>query len=517
MFPDVPWLSLLIFLPSLGALVLFSIRGSADHVASNARWVALWASFITFCVTVYITISFDPTLSNFQFVEQADWLSVIRVQYLLGIDGISLPFIFLTTFLTMNSILISWDSIQENVREYMALFLLLESFLIGMFCATDLMLFYIFFEAILIPLFLIIGIWGGRRRIYATFKFFFYTLTGSVFLLVAIIYIYHQVGTLEILQIASYHFSLIQQKWLWGAFFIAFAVKLPLWPFHTWLPDAHVEAPSAGSVILASILLKAGGYGFLRFVLPFFPSASVFFMPLIGLLGVISILYASCLAFVQRDIKKLIAYSSIAHMGFVVLGLFTFTLQGLQGAIFQMISHGLISGGLFLCVGIIYERFHTRDIALLGGIVQKMPLFSIALMILVLGTIGMPGTMGFVGELLVILGTFQVAPIYAGLTVLGIILSALYGFRFYRKVIFGSSSHDFSGLHDLNSREFWILTPLVLCVIMAGLLPNPFLQITQPAIKNILATIEKKSLSHTSNDCQTYLKPPFPHMGDHAP
>jgi NADH-quinone oxidoreductase subunit M len=493
MFQNVPWLSLLILLPLLGALVLLSMRGSVRQVSFNARRVALWTTGVTFLVSLYILSNFDGADVGYQFVEQVRWLSWIRVTYALGVDGISLPFILLTTFLTISAILISWESIQENVREYMACFLFLESMIIGMFCATDVLLFYIFFEAILIPMFLIIGIWGGERRVYSTFKFFFYTLTGSVFLLVAILYMYGETGTFEMLQLFAYHFSPETQHILWLAFFASFAVKLPLWPFHTWLPDAHVEAPTAGSVMLAGVLLKAGGYGFIRLSIPLFPDASVFFAPLMLTLSVIAIIYASCVALVQKDIKKLIAYSSVAHMGFVTLGLFSFTIDGVTGAMFQMISHGLISGGLFLCIGMIYERVHTRDMALLGGLVQRMPQYAFCVMILILGSIGLPGTSGFIGEFMSLIGIFQVNPVCGLLASTGIVLGATYGLWFYRKAILGQpSTLSPTALYDLKPREILILAPIIGLVIFGGIYPKPFLNMITPSVKECVSIGQSK-------------------------
>lgn len=500
MFPAIPWLSSIILLPFIATIVLFSIQGSKEQVAKNARFVALWASCVTFLMSLHLMLKFDATKEGLQFSESFQWLFV-QMNYGLGLDGISLPFVVLSTFLTILAILISWDAITENVREYMAFFLVLESLIVGMFCATDLLLFYIFFEALLIPMFFIIGIWGGERRIYATLKFFLYTFLGSVFLLLAILYIFFQTNTFDIEQLSTYHFSYQDQLWLWLAFFVAFAVKVPMWPLHTWLPDAHVEAPTAGSVLLAGILLKAGGYGFLRFSLPFFPMASQFFAPLVLTLSVIAILYASCIALVQKDIKKLIAYSSVAHMGFVTLGLFAMTPTAVTGSLFQMISHGIISGGLFLCIGMIYERFHTRDMALLGGLVQKMPGYAFSLMIFILGSVGLPGTIGFVGEFLVILGTFQVEPFYAAIASLGMVLGAFYSLWFYRKVIFGAeSSFSLSALRDLKYREISILAIPIILVIYLGLYPKPLLEMIEPSVLKVLKVMKEKTISQEKQE-----------------
>lgn len=488
---SVPWLSLLIFLPLLGVFVLFSIRADAESTAENARWVALWSSTITFLLSLYVLFQFDPRQADFQFVETWAWLPQLNISYCVGVDGISLPFVVLSTFLTPLAILVSWTAVKTRVREYMAAFLFLETLMVGTFCALDLILFYIFFEGVLIPMFLIVGIWGGPRRVYSAFKLFLYTLLGSVFMLVAILYMYFDMGSSSIPLALQRLFSPQAQFWLWLAFFASFAVKMPMWPVHTWLPDAHVEAPTAGSVILAGILLKMGGYGLLRFSIPLFPEATLFFMPFVFALSLIAIVYASLVALVQKDIKKLIAYSSVAHMGFVTLGLFALTTQSVQGAVFQMISHGLISGALFLCIGMIYERLHTRDMAALGGLVHLVPQYAFFLMVFVLASVGLPGTIGFVGEFLVLLGVFPNFPLVALGAASGMVLGAAYGLWFYRQVVFGPLNPAIStALKDLNLREVLILGPLLVGVILFGLYPSPILTMTGPAVERMLAPFQ---------------------------
>lgn len=489
----VPWLSLMIFLPLLGVAILFSIRGSHEVVAQNARWVALWSSGMTFLISLYILFHFDPQNLAFQFMENLPWLASLSINYTMGVDGISLPFVLLSTFLTPLAILISWDAIKERVTEFMAAFLLLESFMLGMFCALDFFLFYIFFEGVLIPMFLIIGIWGGERRIYSAFKFFLYTFLGSVLMLVAMLYMYFEIGSSNIPMAMKHLFSIQAQPWLWLAFFASFAVKVPMWPVHTWLPDAHVEAPTAGSVILAGVLLKMGGYGFLRFSIPMFPDATLTFTPLVFGLSLVAIVYTSLVALVQHDIKKLIAYSSVAHMGFVTLGLFALTPQSVGGAVFQMISHGLISGALFLCIGMIYERLHTRDMANLGGLVKPMPKYAFFLMVFVLGSVGLPGSSGFIGEFLVLLGTFFISPWLALTAASGMVLGAAYGLWFYRQIVFGTLNEKIPAtLKDLNSREIIILTPLIIGVIGFGVYPAPIVSLMTPAIERLLEPYERK-------------------------
>ncbi|MEM7071942.1 MAG: NADH-quinone oxidoreductase subunit M, partial [Pseudomonadota bacterium] len=401
-----PILSLTIFLPLIGAGAILLIRGDAREVAKNARWTALWVSIVTFLCSLVIWGMFDPQSGDFQLIEHIDWMEDGSIAYRLGIDGISLFFVLLSTLLTPLCIVASWDSITRHTREYMVAFLVLETMMVGMFCSLDLVLFYVFFEGVLIPMFIIIGVWGGARRVYAAFKFFLYTLLGSVLMLLALLAIYHDAGTTIIDQLMEYRFAVGLQSWLWLAFFASFAVKIPMWPVHTWLPDAHVEAPTAGSVILAGVLLKMGGYGFLRFSLPLFPDASVIFAELVLWLSVIAVIYTSLVALVQRDMKKLIAYSSVAHMGFVTAGIFVFNAQGLMGAMIQMLSHGLVSGALFLCVGVVYDRIHSREIADYGGLVERMPSYALFFMLFMMASVGLPGTSGFVGEFLVLVGAF---------------------------------------------------------------------------------------------------------------
>ena len=483
MISSLPILSITIFLPLCGAFFAFFISGFNDEkkvekVNQNIKLVSLWTSLMTFFVSLLIWLNFDFQKKSFQFEEYSEWITNFGIVYHLGIDGISLPFILLTTFLVPVCILCSWNAIKHRIKEFMISFLILETFVIGTFCSLDLIVFYIFFEAVLIPMFLIIGIWGGSNRVYAAFKFFLYTLFGSVLMLIAIIYILNIVGSSDLTKVLNYNFDEKIQIWLFLAFMISFAVKVPMWPFHTWLPDAHVEAPTAGSIILAGILLKMGGYGFLRFSLPIFPDASVYFQPLIFTLSCIAIIYTSLVAFAQNDIKKLIAYSSVAHMGFVTIGIFSFTKQGLDGAMFQMISHGLISGALFLSIGVLYERTHTRDINSYGDYASKMPKFSVFLMIITLGSVGLPGTSGFIGEVLVLLGVWKVNPLVTILAGSSLILGAIYMLRFYRKIAFGEYNSD-SGVivKEINLREFILFVPLTILVILFGIFPNILLKL----------------------------------------
>lgn len=484
---ELPLLSVIIFLPLIGCLFILLMKGDEVTLHKNARNVALWISFLTFALSIILWINFETRQTTYQFVEKIEWIHDLGIRYHLGVDGISLLFILLTTLLIPLCILASWHSIQARVREYMITFLLLETFLIGIFCALDLLLFYIFFEGVLIPMFLIIGIWGGERRIYACFKFFLYTFLGSILMLIAILAIYYMTGSTDLSVVMDFTFSHSTQKWLWLAFFASFAVKVPMWPFHTWLPDAHVEAPTAGSVILASILLKMGAYGFLRFSIPLFPSATVYFTPLIIGLSLIVILYTSLVALAQTDMKKLIAYSSIAHMGLVTLGMFTLTIQGISGSIIQMISHGLVSAALFLCVGVVYDRLHTREIARYGGLVMRMPIYAFFFMLFTLASVGLPGTSGFVGEILVLIGTFRFHTGIAAVAALGMILSVTYAFWLYRQVIFGKLIHaDLKSIMDLNFREVSILGILSILILWLGLYPQPFLNVINPTIKTLI-------------------------------
>jgi NADH-quinone oxidoreductase subunit M len=483
-------LSGVVFLPLVGVAFILTLRGDDEATLRNARWAALSTTIIVFLLSLYAWMRFDPSSAAFQLVEEKNWFGAGLI-YKLGVDGMSLPFVILTTFLMPFCILASWESITYRVKEYMIAFLVLETLMIGVFCALDLVLFYLFFEGGLIPMFLIIGVWGGKRRIYASFKFFLYTLLGSLLMLVAIMAMYVQAGTTDITVLLHTNFPVAMQKWLWFAFFASFAVKMPMWPVHTWLPDAHVEAPTAGSVILAGILLKMGGYGFLRFSLPMFPDASAAFAPLIYALSIIAIIYTSLVALVQEDMKKLIAYSSVAHMGFVTMGLFTMTQQGVQGAIFLMISHGLVSGALFLCVGVVYDRMHTREISAYGGLVQRMPLYAVALMVFTLANVGLPGTSGFVGEFLTLVGAFQSNTWVAFFATTGVILSACYALYLYRRIIFGViEKPSLQGILDLSPREIAILAPLVLLTIYYGVRPQPILDPTAAPVEQLVKNFE---------------------------
>ena len=483
----------LLTLPLVGAALILVLRGDQAAVASNARWIALFTTVLTFVLACVAWARFNPADPGFQLVESHAWISD-AIRFKLGVDGFSFPFIVLTAFLMPFCIGASWTSVEKRVPEYMVAFLVLETLMIGVFGALDLVLFYLFFEAGLIPMFLIIGIWGGKRRVYASYKFFLYTLLGSVLMLLAIMAMYWNAGTTDIPSLLAHKFPSGMQKWLWLAFFASFAVKMPMWPVHTWLPDAHVEAPTAGSVILAAILLKMGGYGFIRFSIPMFPEASQYFAPLVFALSVVAIVYTSLVAMMQEDIKKLIAYSSVAHMGFVTMGLFTLTPQGVQGAMFQMMSHGLVSGALFLCVGVIYDRMHTREIAAYGGLVNRMPIYAVVFMIFTMANVGLPGTAGFVGEFLTLMGAFRANPTVAFFAATGVILSAAYALWLYRRVVFGELvKPELKGIKDLSAREIAILAPLVLLTIWYGIQPQTILGAfaapTEMLIKNYQAAL----------------------------
>ncbi|MDR1826813.1 MAG: NADH-quinone oxidoreductase subunit M [Methylobacteriaceae bacterium] len=481
-------LSGLLILPLIGAAFILCLRGDGNKVHSNARYAALATTLVTFLLSVAAWFMFDPASADFQLVEQKVWISE-SIRFKLGVDGFSIPFVLLTTFLMPICVAASWH-IEKQVKAYFACFLVLETTLIGVFVALDLVLFYVFFEAGLIPMFLIIGVWGGKRRIYAAFKFFLYTLLGSLFMLLAAIAMYWEAGTTDIPTLLQHRFPVEMQKWLWLAFLASFAVKMPMWPVHTWLPDAHVEAPTAGSVILAGVLLKMGGYGFIRFSIPMFPDASVYFTPLIMGLSLVAIIYTSLVALMQEDMKKLVAYSSVAHMGFVTMGLFSLTQQGIQGAMFQMVSHGLVSGALFLCVGVVYDRMHTREIAAFGGIVNRMPNYAVVFMMFTLANVGLPGTSGFIGEFLTIVGTFLQFPRVAFCAAIGVILSAAYALWLYRRVMYGPLvKPELMSLSDLTRRELAVFVPLVLLVVYYGVQPDSILNSFQVATSKLLESL----------------------------
>jgi NADH-quinone oxidoreductase subunit M len=481
-----PILSVTTFLPLVGALLIYVVRGEDEAANRNARWIALWATLITFAVSLILVWRFDPSIADFQFVEKANWLAS-GITYHLGVDGISLPLIILTTAVMPFCIMASWKAIQVRVREYMMAFLILETLMIGTFSALDLVLFYLFFEGGLIPMFLIIGIWGGPRRVYASFKFFLYTFLGSVLMLLAIMALYWNGGTTDIPTLMHTSVPHSLQTWAWLAFFASFAVKMPMWPVHTWLPDAHVEAPTAGSVVLAAILLKMGGYGFLRFSLPMFPLASHDFAPLIFTLSVIAIIYTSLVALMQEDMKKLIAYSSVAHMGFVTMGIFAGTIQGVAGGMFQMISHGIVSGALFLCVGVVYDRMHTREIAAYGGLVNRMPLYALTFMVFTMANVGLPGTSGFIGEFMTLLGTFKVSLPTAFFATTGVILSACYALWLYRKIVFGPLvKPSLMSIKDMTLRECVILFPMIALTILFGVYPKPVLDMSAASVQQLV-------------------------------
>jgi NADH-quinone oxidoreductase subunit M len=472
-----PILSLVTFLPLVGALFCLVVNGPKEAVERNCKSAALATSLVTFVISLLLWARFDVTKAGFQFEEKLEWVPALNIGYHMGIDGISLFFVLLSTLLTPICILSSWEAIHVRVKEYMVAFLVLETFMVGMFCALDLALFYVFFEGVLIPMFLIIGVWGGPRRVYAAFKFFLYTLLGSVLMLLAIIAIYWQLGTTDLLvAMERLQLPFTWQCYLWLAFFASFAVKVPMWPVHTWLPDAHVEAPTAGSVILAGVLLKMGGYGFLRLSIPLLPEATQYFAPLVFGLSVVAVIYTSLVALVQEDMKKLIAYSSVAHMGFVTIGAFVLNMQGVQGSLFQMLSHGIVSAALFLCVGVVYDRMHTREIAAYGGLVHRMPRYAFTFMFFTLASVGLPGLSGFVGEFLVLLGAFKVNTWVAALAATGLILGAAYALWLYRKIIFGELTKDsLKAILDMNRRKIVVFLPLVLLTLWMGIYPNSFL------------------------------------------
>jgi NADH-quinone oxidoreductase subunit M len=483
-----PLLSLTTFAPLVGAAFLLTIRGSEAEVARNSRWVALVASMTTLLLSLLVYANFDGSTAEFQMVEDVVWLASLDIGYKMGVDGISIWFVLLSALLTPLCILASWEAIQHRVREYMIAFLVLETMMIGMFCALDMLLFYIFFEGVLLPMFLIIGVWGGARRIYAAFKFFLYTLLGSILMLVALIAMYHYAGgTTDMEVLLTTDFPVQMQMLVWLAFFASFAVKVPMWPVHTWLPDAHVEAPTAGSVILAGVLLKMGGYGFLRFSIPMMPVASDAYAPLVFVLSCVAVVYTSLVALVQNDMKKLIAYSSIAHMGFVTAAIFSVNETAIAGSIIQMLSHGLVSGALFLCVGVVYDRLHTREIERYGGVANVMPKYALIFMIFTMASVGLPGTSGFVGEFLILYGVFEANTWVAAFLATGMILGAAYMLYLYRRVVFGEiTKDDVKAMLDMGPREVAIFAPLVILTLWMGIYPSTFLDPIEASVANLV-------------------------------
>ena len=483
-----PILSTLIFLPLVSAIFIFLSISKKNN--NSAIYISLFSSIATFLLSLFIWYSLDKNLADFQFVEEKSWIND-SIKFKLGIDGISILFIVLTAFITPICIISCINSVKTRVKEFLIAILILETFMIGVFCSLDLVIFYLFFEAGLIPMFLIIGVWGGPKRVYSAFKFFLYTLLGSVLMLIAIIIIYWLTGTTDVTQIYEIKIPREYQNILWLAFFSSFAVKMPMWPVHTWLPDAHVEAPTAGSVILAAILLKMAGYGFLRFSIPMFPVASEFFTPLIYSLSIIAIIYTSLVALMQEDMKKLIAYSSVAHMGYVTLGIFTFTKQGMEGSIFQMISHGLISAALFLCVGVVYDRLHSRLISTYGGVVNYLPKYSLLFLIFALAGLGLPGTSGFLGEFLVLTGTFQKSYLVAMIATFGVVLGATYMLWLTKRVIFGdTNNNEIKTLKDVNKLEMTMLASLAFFIIFFGFYPAPLMETMSVSIDNLISNYQ---------------------------
>jgi NADH-quinone oxidoreductase subunit M len=491
---DLPILSTLIFVPLLGAVFMFAMRGDPDIVERNARQVALWTSLFTLALALVAWAAFDHNVGHMQLVESKRWIEAFNINYALGVDGISMPFILLTALLTPICILVSWESITKHVRSFMAAFLALEAFVIGVFCALDFVLFYVFWEAMLIPMFIIIGIWGGENRVYAAIKFFLYTFVGSVLMLVAMLYMYTlSNGSFDILHLATLSYDHDVQKWLWLALFAAFAVKIPMWPVHTWLPDAHVQAPTAGSVILAGILLKMGAYGFLRFSLPMFPEASAYFAPMVFALSVIAIIYTALVALMQTDIKKLIAYSSVSHMGFITLGIFAGTVESIQGSIMQMVNHGIVAAALFMLVGVIYDRMHTRDIAKFGGLVNTMPVYALVFMLFTMASVGLPGTNNFVGEFLILLGSYPVAQVPTVLACAGIVLGACYMLWLYKRMVFGEVKNpEVKTLTDMTLREKLSFAPLIVLTLLLGLAPAYMLDISEKSVQTMVAAQQLK-------------------------
>lgn len=492
-----PLLSVMIFLPLLGALfILFFLRGAGKETAKSARYITLWTSVVTFAISLVVLAKFNGASAEFQFVERFEWVDGAGIGYYLGIDGISLWFVLLTTLLMPLCVAASWESITERVREYMVLFLVLETLILGVFCALDFVMFYFFFEAVLIPMFFIIGIWGGKDRVYAAFKFFLYTLLGSVLLLLAMLYIYYQANTMSIpdLMQKTPNLPLEAQKWLWLAFFASFAVKVPMWPVHTWLPDAHVQAPTAGSMVLAGVLLKMGGYGFLRLSLPLLPDASVYYANFVYILSIVAVIYTSLVALMQQDMKKLIAYSSIAHMAYVTAGTFALNAQGIEGGIFQMLSHGVVSAALFMCVGVIYDRMHTREINFYGGLVERMPYYALFFMLFTMASVGLPGTSGFVGEFLVLFGVFADNAVVMALLGTGVVFGAAYMLWLYRRVVFGELTNaKLKDITDISCREAMIFVPMALLALLLGIYPNLILKPIQASTNHLIQQVQSQS------------------------
>lgn len=487
---ELPLLSLIMLMPLVGAILLGLMPSQSDRQMKTLKLFALFVTSLTFLISLKLLAVYDSSVSGFQLIEKYYWWSDFDLAYHIGVDGISLWLVLLSTFLMPMCIACGWNSITTRVKEYLIAFLLLETFMIGAFVALDTILFYVFFEGILIPMYLLIGIWGGKNRVYAAFKFFLYTLLGSVLMLVALIALYLKTGTTNIIELMQADLSMDVQRWLWWAFFASFAVKMPMWPVHTWLPDAHVEAPTAGSVILAGVLLKMGGYGFLRFSLPMLPEATQAYAEIVLVLSAIAIIYASLVALAQTDMKKMIAYSSVAHMGYVTLGIFSLNRQGIDGAMFQMLSHGVVSAALFLCVGVVYDRLHTREIARYGGLVNNMPRYALVFMVLVMASVGLPGTSGFVGEFLTLLGGFKANHVITSFAALGIVLGATYMLILYRRVVFGPlDKEDVRQMTDLSPREIMIFVPLILLIIWMGIYPKTFLQPMAPAIESVLTRV----------------------------